>query len=911
MKSELLYRIGFCIWELDSSKSARKNKDGAYHFFVDSIKANPEYAPAYTKLGIYFDEYSKSKKRARSAFQKAFELSTSELEAAERLARVFAESGEWDLVELVAQRVVDSGKAKPAPGSKKKSFSWPYAALGTVQLNKQQYAKSIVSFQHALRITPTDYHSWVGLGESYHNSGRYTAATRVFEKAESLENKPPPEQTWFAKYMLANVCREMGLFDEAVTGYDTVLAVRPEEFGVIIALLQTLAESAWADIERGMFGQAAIKAGRVIHDAAEAAPSTTHTFNYWKAIGDACGVFSIAQSDANTIEVDQLLYILKEKASASELELLAEVDEVTLETLQAAIDNAEPVFERSDILILAAIVAHKRAVFAAADDRHAQAISWYNLGWAEHQAHVTLSPNVAHKSKKQSTRFLKAAMRCFKHAIELEAGNADFWNALGVVTMTMNAKVSQHSFVRSLHLNQNSAVAWTNLGALYLVQDDRELANEAFTRAQSTAPDYAHAWLGQGLLATLYGDKIEAEGLFSHAFDISTASSPLAKKQYTLSFFDALVSTSTVRMKPNDVTDLLLPFFAMQKLNSQSPHVSPSTLPYKHLLAHLAERVNSFDDSITALTSLNHHLEAAYEVDESSSTLYRYSCSLADIARSQLSSEAFSDAISSAETALDLSSSLLEELNDDSLAARIRQLRLSAHLTLGLSHFFLLKEDQAHIASAIDAFSAALEEADQDQSADIVCALAQVLWAKGGEDAKSVARERLFDSVEQHPEHVGSVCLLGAIALLDDDPDTLEAVKGDLETFQVSDNIDHYDRNKVSTLLAAIDSIHATDGLQRIGAAAKTTMISPATPQGWIELMNAAPEDDIEARMFTAQMAKKSAMKSVPPVGDMTARDLAEVLGQTGSRQDALLSIMGDPSNKTGWEALATAVGGI
>ena len=107
MKSETLYRIGYCIWHLDSSKEARKDKNGAYKCLIDSIKANNEYAPPYTLLGLYFDDYARSKKRARVAFQKAFELSTSEVEAAERLAKNFAMNGEWDLVELVAQRVID------------------------------------------------------------------------------------------------------------------------------------------------------------------------------------------------------------------------------------------------------------------------------------------------------------------------------------------------------------------------------------------------------------------------------------------------------------------------------------------------------------------------------------------------------------------------------------------------------------------------------------------------------------------------------------------------------------------------------------------------------------------------------------------------------------------------------------
>ena len=259
-KAEILYRIGHCKWELDPSSAARKDRDGAYASFLASIQADLNYAPAYTRLGIYYADYKKDKSRAKRCFHKAFELSSSEIEAAERLAKSFANKQEWDLVEAVAQRVVDSGKAKPAPGSKRKGDSWPYAALGVVQLNKQQYTKSIVSYQAALRISPGDYHSWVGLGESYHNSGRYIAATKAFEHAEALESGLSKKETnniWFSKYMLANVKRELGEYDDAIGRYEAVLAIRPNEFGVMIALLQTLTESAWKNLETGLFNEAA------------------------------------------------------------------------------------------------------------------------------------------------------------------------------------------------------------------------------------------------------------------------------------------------------------------------------------------------------------------------------------------------------------------------------------------------------------------------------------------------------------------------------------------------------------------------------------------------------------------------------------------------------------------------------
>lgn len=118
-----------------------------------------------------------------------------------------------------------------------------------------------------------------------------------------------------------------------------------------------------------------------------------------------------------------------------------------------------------------AILAQKRALATSASDYHAKAVAWYNLGWAEYRAYIDEPERPKGRpkesSKKGSPKFLKACIQCFKRAIELEAGNAEFWNALGIVTTEMNPKVSQHAFIRSLYLNERNARVWTNLGTLY------------------------------------------------------------------------------------------------------------------------------------------------------------------------------------------------------------------------------------------------------------------------------------------------------------------------------------------------------------------------------------------------------------------------------------------------------------
>ena len=881
------YRIGICLWNINTSKEARKDRNGAYSWFLAALKSNLNFAPAYTSLGIFYADYLKDKKRSRKCFQKAFELSSSEVDAAERLARQFAEQSEWELVEVVAQRVVDSGKIRPAPGSKKKGVSWPFAALGVAELNRQDYAKSVVSFQSALRISPNDYHSWVGLGESYHNSGRYIAATKAFEHAEKFEHEVEQQksgETWFAKHMLSNVKRELGDYDNAIDGYRSVLEDRPSEFGVSIALIQTLVESAWDGLNKGLFGQAARRATETIDAAFHLAESRTDAFNLWRAVGDACAVFSWVRNHISDFPDRKLKQLLQINQGDDTYNLFSDVDGVAVNVV-----FAEGLWPKDEVdglnltrCLHATILSHKRAVYTSAHDVHAQAVAYYNLGWAEYRAHVCLSAVL----KAKSTRYLKAAVRCFKRAIELEAGNSEFWNALGVVTSELNPRVAQHSFVRSLFLNERSSQTWTNLGTLYLLQNDNQLANEAFTRAQSTDPDFAHAWIGQGLLALILGDPREANLLFTHAMEISESSSLITKRQYAQSAFDQILASTTVI----SVADLVQPLFALNQLNS----MSPNDLIHQHLLTLFLERVNDIPDAVATLSSICKKAEQDYEVTESPSSLAHFALAKADLARSQLAANKHDEAIESGELALQLSS----EDSGNELSAEVRRkCRLSSHLTIGLAYYY-----SNDVKSALEYFQPALEESNNNP--DAVCLLAQVLWANGDEASRSQARDYLFDCVEIHPGHVQSVLLLGIIALLETDNESLEAVISELQSLRISQTISPSEQAHIGEVLRAIAAFSDSgNDEQEITAVVQTDIfLHPSQPHGWSRLA------DIGGDEYAAEMALKTAQKAVPPGGALDAKDLASMFAETGKIGDAQKAVFIAPWERFSWDALGGVV---
>lgn len=754
LKAQTLYRIGRCLWDQDTSKSARKDRNGAYARFLSSIKTNVNFAPAYTSLGFYYSDYARDKKRARQCFQKAFELSSSEVEAAERLARAFAEKSEWDIVESIAQRVMDSGKVRPPPGSKKRGISWPFSALGVVQMTRLEYSKAVTSFLSALKIKPDDYHSYVGLGESYHNSGRYNSASRTFYHAEnppqSIDFKGVGEK-WFTEYMLANVHRELGEYATAITGLNSVLVDRPDEFGVLVALLQTRIENAWRCIETGSFGQATDEANEALGLAEKIVVLRPTAFNLWKAVGDGCSMFLWAQAYNNKLDIPATKRLLFSDIDDSAFDTLSDVDHVTAKSVQEIEDG----IITADLIARLAILAYKRAIHSSADDIHAQAVAWYNLGWAEYRAYA--------KSTTSGKRYLKAAVRCFKRSIELEAGNSEFWNSLGVATSQLNAKVAQHAFVRSLHLNEHSARTWTNLGVLYLLNNDIELAHEAFARAQSTDPEYAHAWLGEGLIAQLLGSQKEAVSHFTHGFEISDASSLAAKKRYGVSTLDDLLTTPG-----RDITSLLQPLFALQQLRSQEP----ANTSYSHLSALLSERVGDHEAATQRLESVCEVLETEYEDTEAQTTLVQFAHAKADLARNQLATQtldaaAATEVAENAQTALDLlsDSSTTESDVDPGSGLNVQKIRLSAYLTIGLA-----KAREQDYPAAIDALATAHSMTESTGSGSAAaaasattCLLAKVLWSSNQPKERALARSQITDLLDRQRGGVSGGNASGAL----------------------------------------------------------------------------------------------------------------------------------------------------
>ena len=222
------------------------------------------------------------------------------------------------------------------------------------------------------------------------------------------------------------------------------------------------------------------------------------------------------------------------------------------------------------------------------------------------------------------------------------------------------------------------------------------------------------------------------------------------------------------------------------------------------------------------------------------------------------------------------------------------RIRLSGHLTAGLAYFYTGSMEQA-----IGMFRSALEEIDGDP--DIVSLLAQVLWAKGSAQERNVARDQLFDCIERCPGHFGAISLLGVIAVLDEDRDTLEAVTADLQNLPTRQDLNPEQQLKVAQLLSAAAKANPgeDDALKsEMSQASAAVMIAPSQPHGWLELASLTDEP------YPADMALLTARRAVPPVGSLNAEALCKAYSGTGAADNSQRAVMTAPWDPSGWHGL-------
>jgi len=760
-RAKAWWRLGECLWQLGGAsrslslsllifslfhvpsltllrraESAPDQTKPAYDAYIASLRASPSFAPAFTALGVYYRSLSTPDwERASKCFQKAFELDPSEEVAARYLAEEFAELGEWSLVEVIARRVVEGNKGRAGMGVKAAArLAWAWKAIGASEFNAKKYAPAVVAFQAALRGAPEDVSTWIKLGVAYRHSGKHIAALKVFVKALALD-----ESSWFAKYSIGDVQREIGLLEPALEAFRDILAERPDELGVKVVLAETALTKGLDEQRAGFVVRAEESLVEALREATSIVEGGTATRVAWKVAADALvGLCKIPQPELEDEQSALMARLLDHLAEQDVDAKIAGMSAVTVAAVRRVAGEAA----RSSLAIAIAVLSCKMRVLLETQNEAATGSAWYDLGVAMSNFRLLQLPSwpVA------SDQVLQQAIRCLKFALHKEPLNATFWNALGVLSFDLSPRLAQHCFIRAIEHNSRSAIPWTNLGLFYLVHGDEDLANQSFLKAQVLDSDWAAAWVGQATLADLAGHAVEASVLLEHAVslggqtpeaDIAYAGRAFAKYRASVPS-SATAEALATAAPPSAVEALSAPLFALTRYLAQKPDDHDAL----HLNALILEQVGDLASACDSLEKAASLLEELYEVDESPAVEGQYVIAQVNLGRVRLAAGNHQGALDAFEAAL----SLLD------LDSRPQPGGLTKEQSVTLLTECKIGSSVAHVAlddadTAKQVLEGALEDLEPHKvgpcATHVSDALARVYWSEGDEQRALAA---LLDS---------------------------------------------------------------------------------------------------------------------------------------------------------------------
>ncbi|KAG0413221.1 hypothetical protein HPB47_009639 [Ixodes persulcatus] len=330
---------------------------------------------------------------------------------------------------------------------------WAWMRLGVLQLSRGSAAEAVQSLQNALRGDPNDRCCWECLGEAYLQRESLGAALLCFKKC--LEANP---QDLFALYQTATIKSRQGQHKDAATDFASVLRVDPDYVPALKGLVEAHLALARQYLEQGLCGLGLDHCQAAVDAAARAVALRGQLVCLWKLLADTCVLPS-----------------------------LLGVGWATLRLPDSQLDGVARDDSPGWLLRVA-----QRFYTKALGLKPRLASLWHDLGislWLE--ARVTKSG-------------FGRALASLRNAIKLSPQQHSYWNSLGVAAASAgveNYSLAQHCFIKSVEMESDNPMAWTNLGALYLLAGNVQLSHRAFAKAQSLEPTAQRPWVGQGLVA--------------------------------------------------------------------------------------------------------------------------------------------------------------------------------------------------------------------------------------------------------------------------------------------------------------------------------------------------------------------------------------------------------------------------
>ncbi|KAF9581141.1 Superkiller protein 3, partial [Lunasporangiospora selenospora] len=506
-----LYRLGRVYYDMGGEY--KENSAYSHAQLIAAARLDPHCAGAFTYLGHYYREVVQDDARAEKCYQHAFTLDPRESAAGEHLSDYLLTSGSLEGAMDVYERVIEASKDH-------RSNNWALLRLGFAELIRGNNLEAMSAFQKLLRNDVKNPLAW--------------------------------EDSTVAVYHIARVHQRLGMYPEAIEHYEAALAQaeknqEPRHVPSLMGITESFLEQGKEYFVTGCYGRSAEFLGHALEYGHQLLALDSQILSAWKLVGDACLAYRAVPRYLHLCPFKTLraiMEILPEDTNQL-LHFPAKMDEEPLRVLgQIQTMDASEFFEAStekscqalESIFTVAGMAYKQANVLNGNEGHPAAQFWYDIALSYYYRHENAIRRNGDGAVSKTSPWLGVTMRCLKASLQFEDDNPVVWNALGVASMTTNAKISQHALIKSIEYDPKNPAPWSNLGYLYILHSELDLALKAFTTAQTLDPSFGQAWTGQACVASLWGSP-EATALFAHACESSTASILEANYGYAVNTF--------------------------------------------------------------------------------------------------------------------------------------------------------------------------------------------------------------------------------------------------------------------------------------------------------------------------------------------------------------------------------------
>lgn len=415
----------------------------------------PYWYKVYFELGNYFMTHDLEK--ARCCYKKALYLNKRSSEVAMALSDIYRAQGE------VAQNMELLTAITKTTQSK-----WAWMQLGLQHFELKDVNAAVKCFLAAIRIDVQDSYCWEVLGDAYLARKAYTAAQKSYQKVVQLR-----PDALYPQLQIARIKLITGEPEEVVPEFRKLAEENPLDVPVLKGLAEACLQTAKEFHFRRLIGCARDYLQEALNAVTSALKEWSDISCLWKLLGD---IF---------IRTGHL------PPTWSFMEIPSWFDSHKNQTDETIVVKGQITFFKF------ATLCYSQAL------KLLEKIGNCSLLWHDLAVSYCLRSKMStdNEDKKQ---LMQKAFAASKKSICFNPTGWENWNLLGVIARSpeINERpLAQHCFIQSILNEEKNAVAWTNLGVLYMELEQKYLANQAFRSAQRIDDNYVQCWIGQALLA--------------------------------------------------------------------------------------------------------------------------------------------------------------------------------------------------------------------------------------------------------------------------------------------------------------------------------------------------------------------------------------------------------------------------